>query len=194
MDAEQVINKILGDAQKEADRIITAAKEQQAEQQKKFDKELADFNTVTRSLAHKQAQDEKDHILAAARMAGAKELLTEKRKVLNEMFAKAKEKLTALDDGSYKELMAKLMAQASESGDEEVLVGANERRIDAELVNQVNSKLGSGKLTLSNEKINTPAGFILRKGRVRTNMTLDVLIEQAREKLEVKLAKELFEK
>ena len=71
MDAEQVINKILGDAQKEADRIITAAKEQQAEQQKKFDKELADFNTVTRSLAHKQAQDEKDHILAAARMAGA---------------------------------------------------------------------------------------------------------------------------
>src|SRR3989339_1072236 len=194
MDAEQVINKILGDAQKEADRIITAAKEQQAEQQKKFDKELADFNTVTRSLAHKQAQDEKDHILAAARMAGAKELLTEKRKVLNEMFAKAKEKLTALDDGSYKELMAKLMTQASESGDEEVLVGANEKRIDAELVNQVNSKLGSGKLTLSNEKINTPAGFILRKGRVRTNMTLDVLIEQAREKLEVKLAKELFEK
>ena len=192
MDAEQVINKILGDAQKEADRIITAAKEQQAEQQKKFDKELADFNTVTRSLAHKQAQDEKDHILAAARMAGAKELLTEKRKVLNDMFANAKKKLAALDDGSYKELMAKLMTQASESGDEEVLVGANEKRIDAELVNQVNSKLGSGKLTLSNEKINTPAGFILRKGRVRTNMTLDVLIEQAREKLEVKLAKELF--
>ncbi|MDD5458229.1 MAG: V-type ATP synthase subunit E [Phycisphaerae bacterium] len=192
MDAQQVINKILADAQKEADQIIAAAKQQQADEQKKFDKGLAEFGKETQVIAQKRAQDEKDHILAAARMAEAKELLTEKRKVLDEMFVKSKEKLSALDEASYKELMAKLMAQASETGDEEVLIGANEKHIDAALVSQVNNKIGSGKLTLSNEKINATAGFVLRKGRVRTNVTVDVLIEQAREKLEVKLAKELF--
>jgi len=192
MDAEQVINKILADAQKEADQIIAAAKQRQADEQKTFDKRLAEYEKETQTLAQRQAQDEKDHILAAARMAGTKEILAEKRKTLDEVFTKAKEKLAAFDDTSYKELMTKLMIKSSETGDEEVLVGMKEKRIDAGLVSQVNSKLGSGKLVLSNEKVNTPAGFVLRKGRVRTNLTLDVLVGQAREKLEVKLAKELF--
>jgi hypothetical protein len=46
---------------------------------------------------------------------------------------------------------------------------------------------------LSNEKQNIGAGFILSRGKVKTNVSIGVLLDQARKELEIQLGKELFE-
>jgi vacuolar-type H+-ATPase subunit E/Vma4 len=46
---------------------------------------------------------------------------------------------------------------------------------------------------LADEKQDLGAGFILRRGKIKTNVSLDVLLERARKELEIELAKELFE-
>jgi hypothetical protein len=45
---------------------------------------------------------------------------------------------------------------------------------------------------LSDQKQDIGAGFILKRGKIKTNVSIQVLLEQARKELEIELAKELF--
>jgi len=195
MGAEQVTEKILADAKAEAQKIKSQADEKQADEKAKLDEQLSEYKKQTEILAQKAAEDEMLHLLAAARMDLAKQLLAEKTKVLDEVFAQAQQKLQKLPDDKYRQLMVKLMLDSVETGDEEVIIDKNEKRIDQKLIDQVNEKFGSGNkgnLKLSDEKQDIGTGFILKRGKIKTNVTLDVLLAQARKELEIELAKELF--
>ena len=92
--------------------------------------------------------------------------------------------------------MAGLMLKAVETGDEEVIIDENEKRIDPDLIDEVNGQLdrdGKRELRLSDERQYLGGGFILKRGKIKNNVSLDVLLAQARRDLEIELAKELFE-
>jgi len=195
MDAEQVTEKILADARAEAQKITSEAKEKENAQQAEFDTQLVEFHKQTEILAKKAAADKKAHILAAARMDIAKEYLAQKRIVLDEVFRQAQQQLKNLSDDEYKELCSKLMLEAIETGDEEVIVDNNETRIDQEFIKQINRQLGlgyKGNLRLAKEKQSLAGGFVLRRGKIKNNVSFEVLLAQARKELEIELAKELF--
>jgi V/A-type H+-transporting ATPase subunit E len=195
MGVEEVVGKILADAETEAEKIKTQADEKQTAEQAKLDEQLNEYKKQTEALAQKAAKDEMLHRLAQARMTIAEELLARKRIVLDEVFAKAREQLQNLPDEDYRRLMTTLMLEAVETGDEEVIVDKNEKRIDRELVEQVNHKLGNkykGNLKLSDERQELGAGFILRRGNIKSNVSIRVLLAQACKELEIELAKELF--
>ena len=194
MEAEQVIEKILSDAKAEAEKITTAAKEKLAAEQAKADAKLAEYRQQAEVLAQQAAEDEKSHILAGARMNAAKEYLAEKSKILDEVFQRAAQRLGELPDDEYRALMARLMAEAVETGDEEVIVGKDEKRIDQSLVDEVNSKLQGDKknLKLAADRHDLSGGFVLRRGKIKTNVSPAVLLGQARNDLVIELAKTLF--
>jgi V/A-type H+-transporting ATPase subunit E len=195
MEAQQVIEKILSDAKAEADKIVKAAEARVAEEQAKADTELAQYRKQAEAMAQKAADDEKSHILAAARMEAAKEYLAEKNNILDSVFEKAGKRLNELPDDQYRDLMSRLMVEAAETGDEEVLVGKNEKRIDNALIDAVNGKLADPKkkeLKLADERHNQEGGFILRRGKIKVNVTPSVLLGQARNELVIELGKTLF--
>jgi len=197
MEAEKVTEKILAEAEEQVQKIKSEAERKLAEEKAVLDRQLNDFREQTKALAEKAARDEKSHILAATRMALAKDLLAEKRKILDEVFQTALDGLQKLPDGRYSNLITKLMLDAAETGEEEVIIDKNESRIDQQLINKVNEQLSSGKksdLKLSDQKRNVGPGFILKRGKIKTNVTFDVLLNNARKELEVDLAKELFER
>ncbi|MHC4338465.1 MAG: V-type ATP synthase subunit E, partial [Planctomycetota bacterium] len=83
-----------------------------------------------------------------------------------------------------------------ETGDEEVIVDNNETRINQNFIKQINRKLGTGykgNLRLASEKQSLGGGFVLRRGKIKNNVSFEVLLAQARKELEIELAKELFE-
>jgi V/A-type H+-transporting ATPase subunit E len=91
--------------------------------------------------------------------------------------------------------MTKLMLQAVETGDEEIIIGKDEKRIDQKFIKNVNRELGpgfKGNLRLANETQNLTAGFILKRGKIKNNVSLNVLLQRARKELEIELAKKLF--
>ncbi|MBP7051769.1 MAG: V-type ATP synthase subunit E [Phycisphaerae bacterium] len=193
MQAEQVVEKILSDARAQAEAIKKQAEEREAAEMAKVNEDLARFEQQTQTLAEKAAADERSQRLAVARMEAAKEYASAKASLLDEVFTQARQKLEKLPDNEYRELMAKLMAAAVETGSEKVIAGRNDARIDAKLVADVNARLkDKGKLTLADEKHNFGGGFLLQRGRVRTNVSLTVLVEQARKDLEIEVAKDLF--
>jgi V/A-type H+-transporting ATPase subunit E len=196
MESEQVIEKILADARAEADKIKKQADEKEADEQAKLNEQLEEYNKQTTTLAQQAGEDEKSHILAAARMKKSKEYLAEKRKILDDVFEQAKQQLQNLPDEEYKSLIKKLLLDAVETGDEEIIVDTNEGRIDHDFIKLLNRELGpgyKGNLKLSSEKQDIGAGFILSRGKVKTNVSIEVLLEQARKELEIQLGKELFE-
>jgi V/A-type H+-transporting ATPase subunit E len=196
MEAKQVVDKILADAKAEAEKIKKQTKANEAAEQAKLNEQLDEYKKQTEVLAKKAGEDERSHILAAARMDIAKQLLAKKRKILDEVFEQARQQLQNLPEQEYRKLCTKLILEAVETGDEEVVVDRNEQRISQDLIHQVNQQLssnGKGELKLSDQRQDIGGGFILKRGQIKTNVSLDVLLEQARKELEIDLAKELFE-
>jgi V/A-type H+-transporting ATPase subunit E len=196
MEAQQVTEKILADADDEAGKIKKEADQRDAAEQAKFDEQVNQYRKQTDDLAQKAAQDRKLHLLASARMDIAKEYLAEKTKILDEVFDQARHRLLNLSDDEYRSLCSKLMTAAVETGDEEVIIDKNERRIDHSCIKQINRGLGpgyKGNLRLADEKQDLGAGFILKRGKIKNNVSLDVLLAQARKELEIQLAKDLFQ-
>jgi V/A-type H+-transporting ATPase subunit E len=196
MNAEPVLEKILSDARAEAEKVKKAAGAKRSEEQAQLDEKLREYREQTDMLAQKAGEDKKAHLLAAARMDIAKQLLAEKRKILDEVFTQARRQIESLSDKDYCDLMTKLMLEAVETGDEEVVVDSKERRIDQNFIKSINQQLGSGRksnLKLSEERADVGGGFILKRGKIKNNVSIEVLLAQARERHESELAKGLFE-
>lgn len=195
MAVEQVVEKILADAGAEAEKITSQARAKQQAAQAQFQAQLADYQKQTEALARNEAKDKRQRILAAARMDFKKQLLAAKREILDGVFAAAAEKFKNMPDDRYCRLISRLMADAVQTGDEEILVDKNDTRINYDFIKQVNRQLGSGfkgNLRLAEQRENLGSGFILKRGRIKTNVSIAVLLAQARESLEIDLAKQLF--
>ncbi|MDD5064218.1 MAG: V-type ATP synthase subunit E [Phycisphaerae bacterium] len=191
MDGDQVIEKILSDAKTEADKIKKDAEAKLSQQKAETDKRLDEYRKQTDALAQKAGEDARQRVLSAARMELAKENLADKAKLLDEVFTVAQQQLKKLADDKYQKLMANLMAGAVETGDEEVVIDNSEKRIDQSLVDKVNSQKKSS-LKLAEHKENIGGGFILKRGKIKNNLSIGVLLGQAREQMEIELAEELF--
>ncbi|MBE0534449.1 MAG: V-type ATP synthase subunit E [Phycisphaerae bacterium] len=195
MNAEQVVQKILADAQAEADGINAAADQRCAEIDAKLQKDLEAYAGETQTLAAEAARDKIARTLAGTRMEIRKEMLAVKRTLLDNVLATAAKRVAELPDEAYQKLISGLMVKAAETGDEEVVIGPRENRITDKLVKDVNRLLGPGyrgNLRLARDRADISGGFILRRGKVQINASIEVLIDQAREQLEMELTNDLF--
>jgi V/A-type H+-transporting ATPase subunit E len=191
MDGKRVIEKILSDAKAEADKIKKDAGAKLSQQHTETDKRLDEYRKQTDALAQRAGEDARQRVLSATRMELAKENLAEKAKILDEVFTEVQQQLKELADDKYRKLMVKLMAGAVETGDEEVVIDNNEKRIDQLLIDKVNSQKKSS-LKLADQREDIGGGFILKRGRIKNNLSAGVLLGQAREHLEIELARKLF--
>jgi V/A-type H+-transporting ATPase subunit E len=195
MEAQRVVDKILADARAEAEKITQTAEQRMAREQQEVEKQLAEYRKHTEQLAASAAEDRRLRLLAAARMEIRKGNLAVRRQLLDGIFATAAQRLRDLDDGQHLELINKLLLKAAHSGEQEVIVGTNEKRIEESFINRINSELASqqkGSLRLSSHREDIDGGFILRQGKIKTNVSLEVLLARARQELQIELAKELF--
>ena len=196
MDAQQVIDKILTEATAQAEAIKKQTREKAERAKSALEDEIAEFEEQTRVLSEQAAEDKKAHMLAAARMQISKDLLAEKRAILESVFEQAKQAVVKMPDEEYKTFIKNLMIKAVETGDEQVIIDTLESRIDQSLIDEVNQKLKSdsdGRLKLSEQTEDISAGFILKRGPIMINASLEALFTQARDELEIELAKQLFE-
>ena len=196
MNAEQVVQKILAEANAEAEKIVNDAKAKVAEQKAQLDAEMADFDARTGQLAEDAAADKLQRMLAGARMDNGKQLLDAKVEILNDVFDRCKKAVNDLSDERYLAWVTAAMKQAVESGDEEVIIGKDEKRIDEAFISRVNKQLGAGfkgNLSLSSQRADISGGFILARGKVQVNASTDVMIENLKESMQIELSQMLFD-
>ncbi|HEG42749.1 MAG TPA: hypothetical protein ENH94_01740, partial [Phycisphaerales bacterium] len=181
MNAEQVVEKILSDARGQAEKLVAEASEKASGEDVRLQDELAVFQKETERLAKAAAADRKLQKLATARMDIRKQMLVTKAGLLDDVFAQARGQINSLPDNEYQKLITSLMEKAAETGDEEVVIGKNETRIDNSLIKQINRNLGTGfkgNLHLASDRADIDGGFILRRGKIQLNVSTDVLLSQ----------------
>ena len=189
MQASSIIEKILGEAEAEAQKIKAEGRGELEVLKASVQGRLAVYKKQSQQIAGAQADDKRSRMLAAARMAAAKEILAVKRGMLDEVFKLTKQKIAAMPEGEYRAMMQSVMKRAVETGGEEVVVGRNENRIDGSLLSEVNSQLGGrGNLKIAGQKGIFDHGFMLVRGKIRVNCSIDTLLEEAKGAMETEVA------
>ena len=193
MTATPVSTKILAEADQQAKEILSETDKQVQQIQDQAQKDLDALDKQIQADVDQAAQQEQHRILAAARQAVTAQLLRGKHQVLDEVFATAKKSLTDMPPDEYRQFLVDLLKQAVSTGNEAVVPTEGEKHLDQQLLDQANQQSDkTTTLQLSQEKVPGSGGFLLAADKIRTNVTWEVLLEQARRELEPELAKILF--
>jgi len=194
MAVEDILKKIKADAEEAARKILaegqTAADEVAADGRERAEA----LKGQLRARAEQHAQEERNRITTLARLSARRELLDEKQALIDRVFDEAARRISGMNKSDYREFIAGFLKNTVETGEEEVLIGESEKRIDQAFLDSVSKRLGKGiGLKLSSERRPIDGGFILRSGRVETNCALATILRDARERLEIDVAAILFE-
>ena len=191
---EKIIAHIKADAEAQVDAILAQAEQQCAGIRGDFDKKAAALYAERLRAGVKETQDQVDGVERIARMEGRKAMLAEKQSLVADSFRRALDKIVNLPEDKYLLFLARLAAQASVSGDEEILLNPRDRqRLGEKLVKAVNALVPQGKLSLSPETRDMAGGLILRRGSIEANCSAELLVELSQSELSAKVAETLFQ-
>lgn len=130
-DAQAEIDRILEDARAEADRI-TAQYKAQAEAEKR------DLETKNQ----RAAAEREERLVSAAQMEARKVILAAKQEMVEQTYQRALEKLCAMPEEQYVEVLSALLVEASSTGREEAIFSPEDReRVGRAAVNKANEIL-----------------------------------------------------
>jgi len=191
---EKIIAHIKADAQAQVDAILAQAEQQCAGIRGDYDKQAAALYAERIRAGVKKTQDNVDSAQRIARMEGRKAVLQVKQELVSCSFRKALEQIVSLPEEQYVSFLARLAAQASVTGDEEIVLNERDRKaVGEKVVKAANAQLGKGRLTLSEDTGDFAGGLILRRGSIEANCTVELLVELSQGELSAKVADVLFQ-
>ncbi len=191
MSVEGIIDRIMTDAKGEVDSILSEAGRQERAIQEDNEREAQEHYDRKRELLDEKYRKEKERAILNRRLDERKSVLMTRQTWMDRAFDEARSRLVDQSMNEYQQLMRQLIATVSSARDEEVQFGTkgDEKELKS-VITELNKQTG-GKFTLSEERGDFPWGFILRKGKVETNMSIESLFKYKRNDLEQK-AWELF--
>jgi len=203
---DRLISRILEDAKEQSSAIVAEAKrsaeklleEEEKEAHKKAQKACQEIRRSaeadTENIVHRESVD----AIIKARWI----MLSEKRKIIDEVFMKVKDRLRVYaEEESYQKLLILIIEEAAMAAGEgrlEVLVNKSDsqRKLPLkELSAKVSSKLDvETTLKLSDKIINAIGGAVVQSedGRTKIDNTLESILERERKNLEPKATAVLF--
>ena len=192
---EKIIAHIQADAQAQCDAILAKAQEQSDAIRADYARKAADAYAEKIRAGVKATADQADSAARLSRMEARKELLALKQQMIARSFDEAEKKLVSLPDEQYISLLSRLAAQASVTGDEEIILSAADRaRVGEAVVRGANECLGSaGALRLSDSVGEFDGGLIVKRGNIEVNCTAALLVELCRGDMSAALAGVLFD-
>ena len=190
---EKIIAHIQADAKAQVDAILAQAERQCAGIKAEFDSQAAERYSEKIRAGVKACQDEVDSRVRIDQMEARKGTLAVKQEMVALAFDKALNALVNLPEEQYINFLANLAAKASVSRDEEIILNARDHAaVGQKVVEAANTRLGSGKLTLSPNTGDFVGGLILRRGNIEANCTAELLVDLARGEMSAEIAGLLF--
>lgn len=188
MGREELVARIISDAEEEAAAIIRAAEERADE----IVRAAAARAEEMRGEAEKERAEKTASVLegkkAAARLDAKKILLGEKRRVIDTVYERALDALLALENKETLALADKLLKKYAREGDEIVFAANFPCAAEVAILPVVAEK----KLTIASERAGISGGFLLRGKVSDTDLSYAALLNADRESYQTELAQKLF--
>lgn len=195
---QPLVDSILEEARREAEELREQGRTAAEEVKAKYQARSEELHQELLSQAEKRAKETKEREKIQAQLGTRRELLEMKGKFIDRVFKMAESRLSEMDRKSYESFMEGLLLRAVETGTEELLLSARDRqRLGGEFLNRINNKLRNsgkkGNLVYSEETPEVSGGFILRRGKILHNYTIENLVASKKEELTPEIAKKLFD-
>jgi V/A-type H+-transporting ATPase subunit E len=189
--------KIIEDAEAEARTIVD---EGAAEAKSILDGARAEADRIAADFKARAIAEAAEHVrrqVSLRELEARKAILTEKGRVIDQVFDQVLEELRRRDREGGHALTRDLLLKAIEVGDEEIITSPEDREsIGKAFIKDLNAELAKtgrrGEVTLSDETRDIKGGFILRRGRAETNSTFETLLSMLRDDVETEVAELLF--
>lgn len=175
MGLERITDRIIADAMAEAKKLVESAGQRAAQIEAEGEAEL---------LAERAKQEEKNrqteerlqqNMTAMARSIERQMLLAVENEVAQELTKAAKQQILDMDTAEYFDFLADLYRSNAEQGDWEILLSQEDKaRMPEEFIKRLNEINKS--VTLSTDTI-AKRGFVLRRGKIEINCTIDAVFE-----------------
>lgn len=188
MGKEEIVSRILSDAEEEAEaalaeaalsaeNAVASARQRAEEDRRETEKEI-----------NERASRIREGRAAAARLDSAKILLAEQRRVIDEIYARALARLVTLGKRESLALLERLLKESAEEGDELVFAEDYPYAEEAKGLPVVKER----KLNVSKERAPISGGCLLRNASCDKDCSFASLLARDREENESLLAERLF--
>lgn len=187
---EKIIDKILADAKKYADGVtaeaVTAAGVIVADAETAAEK----LKTEARLSAEKKAESVLQRVRSSAELIERDRLLEAKSKLIDRAFETAKQKILNLKDNEYRAFLSAMIVLAvSDVPGGKYMMSVNKK--DREAAKEIILNAPAA-IILSDKDINIEGGFILRRGDIEINCSVELIVAGLRDTLESEVYKTLF--
>ena len=182
--ADNLIERILSEARQGAEKIGADASATCDEIKKERDERIAQISSAAQKARDVQVKEILGGAKTRAELDGRKELLAQKRAVLDHAFAAAYDALCKKNADELERLYASVLRAEAEPGN--VIVAAS---ADRETLSRAAKSAG---LTLSDADAAIERGFILKGGSYEKNCSLKAILTELRDREETAVADILF--
>ncbi|NLX70481.1 MAG: hypothetical protein GX024_06245 [Clostridiales bacterium] len=194
---EKIKQRILEEAQNEADEIIKAAQEKAQGVKEAKEAEAGRLKKQLTKENMELAREHKRRMLTAAHLEMRKKVLAAKQEIMNEVFNGVIERIQDMPDDEYREIIASALLDLPLRGDEEVVFSVyDEHRLDQTFLDQVNELLNNqgikGQLKLAPDRAQFKAGFVIRTRGMEINNSFESVVNTLRAEMEPQVAGVLF--
>ncbi|MFC1479214.1 V-type ATP synthase subunit E [Planctomycetota bacterium] len=195
MALSDIIDKIIRDT----DQKITGIKDETDDIIDKIiaecDEECDKIREQARYEGEQESADQRKRMKIEVNLETRKELLKGRMALIDQVFEEAKTGLYT-DEERYKQFLENQIFKAAEVGNEKVIFSLQDHERFSEglqqIIASVNERLyeddRKGELVLTNERGDFNGGFVLKRGRARTIMTLDSIISDVKDMCESEVA------
>jgi len=191
---DRIQNAILGDAQKEAERIKHAAQKKADKRYEAAERELkAEFEQRVRA-AEQNFAAKKNRAIVTLRAKLSMELLAEKNEVIDTIFEQAIDNVTKLaDDGYYNLLLGWLKQSAPPEACELALNARDAKAFGNKLADAANAERDeNAKIKLAGQPVDIRGGLVVRTFKYEIDRTLENTVANLKDQHGPEIAAKLF--
>lgn len=197
MPIEDIKEKIISEANINAQKIINNAKDKEREIIEKAEKDAENIKEKILNQIKKEIAISKEKIITEANLEARKNILSTKQEIMNKVFNQALNKIIELDDIKYQNFIKKIILNNVEKGNETIFISSKDKkRINNIFIQKINQELikngKEGNLSLSDTFLDIKGGIVIGSGNIRKNSSLELIFEKIREELEGEISKNLF--
>ncbi len=186
MSIESILERILSDAQSEADEIIKKAEEEAKRIIEKEKSEAEEYFKKRLSEIDHHYKREKERAILNKRLEVRKNILGAKRGWMNKAFEEAFDRLKNESIEEYSTHIKGLIKSIPDVKDGELIFGRKgDDNFLKKLVDEIN-KREKTSFKLIKDREDFEWGFILRRGKIETNLSLESLFTYSRADIEQK--------
>jgi vacuolar-type H+-ATPase subunit E/Vma4 len=186
-----IINKIRADADEEAGRILEVAESRAGDIVAAAEQRAEEHRASTLAEAETSAQREADRIVVSARLEARDAALTARRELMDEALAKTAATLASVSDIEYAGFLARRIAAVARGGETLRFGSADLGRSEA-VIESLRMNAPGLVLNVASEPAEFERGVVVEGSRVRADLSLEAIVEERRDELELVAAEVLF--